>query len=92
MTISTIKSDVFKFLERTEQQHTIIFADPPYDFSTEEFSKIPQLVFQNNLLEKDGLLIVEHSKHTDISHNDHYSHSKGYGSNMFSFFKLPESE
>nr|WP_321243284.1 RsmD family RNA methyltransferase [uncultured Psychroserpens sp.] len=87
MTISTIKSDVFKFLERTEQQHTIIFADPPYDFPTEEFSKIPQLVFQNTLLETDGLLIVEHSKHTDLSHLDHYSHSKGYGGNMFSFFK-----
>jgi 16S rRNA (guanine(966)-N(2))-methyltransferase RsmD len=87
MTISTIKSDVFKFLERTEQQHTVIFADPPYDFPTEEFSKIPQLVFQNTLLETDGLLIVEHSKHTDLSHLDHYSHSKGYGGNMFSFFK-----
>jgi 16S rRNA (guanine(966)-N(2))-methyltransferase RsmD len=87
MSISTIKSDVFKFLERTELQHTIIFADPPYDFPTEEFAKIPQLVFQNTLLETDGLLIVEHSKHTDLSHLDHYSHSKGYGGNMFSFFK-----
>ncbi|MFT5847789.1 MAG: 16S rRNA (guanine(966)-N(2))-methyltransferase RsmD [Psychroserpens sp.] len=87
MSISTIKSDVFKFLERSKQQHTIIFADPPYDFPVEEFSKIPQLVFQNSLLETDGLLIVEHSKHTDLSHLDHFSHSKGYGGNMFSFFK-----
>ncbi|MFT4804254.1 MAG: 16S rRNA (guanine966-N2)-methyltransferase [Psychroserpens sp.] len=87
MSISTIKSDVFKFLERTKQQHTIIFADPPYDFPIEEFAKIPQLVFQNSLLETDGLLIVEHSKYTDLSHLDHYSHSKSYGGNMFSFFK-----
>jgi len=87
MNISTIKSDVFKFLEKTRQKHTIIFADPPYDFPTEEFAKIPQLIFQNELLEENGLLIVEHSKHTDLSHLDHYSHSKSYGGNMFSFFE-----
>jgi len=87
MNISTIKSDVFKFLEKTQQKHTIIFADPPYEFSTEEFSKIPQLVFQNKILEDDGMLIVEHSKHTNLSHLDHYSHSKSYGGNMFSFFE-----
>jgi 16S rRNA (guanine966-N2)-methyltransferase len=86
MSISTIKSDVFKFLEKSKQKHDIIFADPPYDFEVEKFSKIPELVFQNQLLEKDGLLIVEHSKHTDLSHLDYYSHSKSYGGNMFSFF------
>ena len=74
-------------MERSKQQHTVIFADPPYDFPVEEFAKIPQLVFQNKLLETDGLLIVEHSKHTDLSHLEHYSHSKSYGGNMFSFFE-----
>ncbi|MBF8151089.1 16S rRNA (guanine(966)-N(2))-methyltransferase RsmD [Winogradskyella sp. F6397] len=86
MPISTIKSDVFKFLEKSKQKHTIIFADPPYDFELEAFSKIPELVFQNDLLEDEGLLIVEHSKHTDLSQLEHYSHSKSYGGNMFSFF------
>ncbi len=87
MSISTIKSDVFKFLEKSKLKHTIIFADPPYDFDIEAFSKIPQLVFQNQLLEDGGLLIVEHSKHTDLSHLEHYSRSKSYGGNMFSFFE-----
>ncbi|WP_412560730.1 16S rRNA (guanine(966)-N(2))-methyltransferase RsmD [Winogradskyella sp. MIT101101] len=87
MPIRTTKSDVFKFLENSKQQHTIIFADPPYDFEVELFSKIPQLVFQNKLLEDNGSLIIEHSKHTDLSHLDHYSHSKSYGGNMFSFFQ-----
>ncbi|REG87997.1 16S rRNA (guanine(966)-N(2))-methyltransferase RsmD [Winogradskyella sediminis] len=86
MTISTVKSDVFKFLEKSKQKHTIIFADPPYDFDTEAFSKIPELVFENQLLEDEGLLIVEHSKHTDLSTLKQYSHSKSYGGNMFSFF------
>jgi 16S rRNA (guanine(966)-N(2))-methyltransferase RsmD len=87
MPIQTIKSDVFKFLEKTTQQANIIFADPPYEFSLENFSKIPELVFKNNLLEEDGVLIVEHSKHTDLSKLENYSHSKSYGGNMFSFFE-----
>lgn len=87
MNITTIKSDVFKFLEKSKHKHTIVFADPPYNFDMEAFSKIPELVFKNELLEDEGLLIVEHSKHTDLSQLDHYSYSKSYGGNMFSFFE-----
>ena len=88
MSILTIKVDVFKFLKQTHLQHTIIFADPPYNFSSEEFETIPNLVFGNELLEKDGLLIIEHSKHTNLSHLEHYEQSKSYGGNLFSFFKI----
>lgn len=87
MPIQTIKSDVFKFLEKTTLQANIIFADPPYNFSDEQFSKIPELVFQNNLLIDGGVLIIEHSKHTDLSSLSNYSYSKSYGGNMFSFFE-----
>jgi len=87
MSIQTIKSDVFKFLEKATSKSTIIFADPPYDYPVEKFAKIPELVFQNTLLEDDGVLIVEHSKHTDLSQLAHYTHSKSYGGNMFSFFE-----
>ncbi len=92
MPIQAIKSNVYKFLEKSTLKSTIIFADPPYDFSVEQFAEIPALVFKNNLLEDDGWLIVEHSKHTDISHLPNYSHSKGYGGNMFSFFELDSSQ
>lgn len=92
MNITTIKSDVFKFLEKNVQKFTIIFADPPYDFPVEEFAKIPQLVFQNQQLETDGLLVIEHSKHTDLSQMEHYSYSKSYGGNTFSFFEILSDE
>ncbi|WP_338358433.1 16S rRNA (guanine(966)-N(2))-methyltransferase RsmD [Yeosuana marina] len=88
MSIQTIKSDVFKFLEKSTLQTNIIFADPPYDFSDELFAKIPELVFTNNLLLENGLLIVEHSKHTDLSQLPNYSYSKSYGGNVFSFFEI----
>lgn len=90
MPIQTIKSDVFKFLEGSKIKATIIFADPPYNFPVEEFAKIPELVFQNDLLETEGSLIIEHSKHTSLSHLPNYSYSKSYGGNMFSFFEFTE--
>lgn len=86
MPVQAIKSDVFKYLENSKQKHNIIFADPPYNFEIKLFSKIPELIFENQLLHEDGLLIIEHSKHTDLSYLPHYSHSKKYGGNMFSFF------
>lgn len=88
MPIQVIKGDVFKYLESTNQKHTIIFADPPYNFDLEQFSKIPELVFENELLENNGVLIVEHSKHTDLTDLNNYSYSKSYGGNVFSFFEL----
>lgn len=87
MPIDTIKSDVFSFLEKASIQSDIIFADPPYDFTDDQFAKIPQLVFQNNMLLDEGMLIVEHSKHTDLSGTPNFSHQKNYGGSAFSFFK-----
>tara|TARA_R110001592_G_scaffold55280_5_gene169074 strand:+ start:1906 stop:2451 length:546 start_codon:yes stop_codon:yes gene_type:complete len=88
MPIQTIKSDVYKFLEKTNLQSNVIFADPPYGFADEQFSKIAELVFQNNLLLEDGVLIIEHSKHTNLSDQMHFSYSKNYGGNVFSFFEI----
>jgi 16S rRNA (guanine(966)-N(2))-methyltransferase RsmD len=38
--INAIKRDVFKFLEKARVKANIVFADPPYDFSNEQFEKI----------------------------------------------------
>lgn len=92
MSIQTIKSDVFRFLESAKIQATVIFADPPYAFTLEQFSKIPELIFQNKILEDDGILIVEHSKQTDLSKLEHYQYSKIYGGNVFSFFQHMSNE
>ncbi|NOY46648.1 MAG: methyltransferase [Chlorobi bacterium] len=88
MSIKTIKSDVFKFLEHTKLASTIIFADPPYAFTENQFAMVPNLVFSNDLLEANGVLIIEHSKHTNLSNLENFSYSKSYGGNMFSFFEL----
>jgi len=88
--LTILKSDVYRFLQRvTDQKYDIIFADPPYDFDTDKFQNIIDLVFENKMLHKDGLLIIEHSSRTDLSKNINYNKSRKYGGNMFSFFEIP---
>jgi len=90
--INIIKSDVFKFLEKTKLKSKIIFADPPYNFSEEKFAQIRQLVFDNNLLAENGYLIIEHSDRTNLEHLEHFSYFKKYGSCVFSFFEYAQDE
>jgi len=86
--ITTIKSDVFKYLERTTEQFDLIFADPPYNFDQTQFLKIPDLVFTKELLREDGLLVVEHSDQTNLSEHPHFTEQRKYGGSIFSFFEL----
>lgn len=90
LNINTYKSDVYKFLEKTPLKADIIFADPPYNFEAEQFLKIAQIVFDRTLLNEGGLLVIEHSKHTDISTHPNFSYAKKYGGNVFSFFEYSE--
>jgi 16S rRNA (guanine(966)-N(2))-methyltransferase RsmD len=88
--ITTIKSDVFKYLEKSTQKFDVIFADPPYDFDDEKFLKIVDIVFENNLLNEEGILILEHAKYTKIEHQ-FLTNQKKYGGSVFSFFEYTEN-
>ncbi len=85
--INVLNNDVYRFLRSQTKQYDIIFADPPYSFSQEEFENIYNLVFQNNLLANDGMLIIEHSKKTKLSKLNNFTKEKKYGGNCFSFFE-----
>lgn len=86
--IAGIKSDVFKFLEKNNSSYDIIFADPPYDFDQPTFEKIVELVFANELLQEDGMMIIEHSKYTKLDHMINFSFQKSYGGSVFTFFEI----
>jgi len=90
--ITAIKSDVFKFLEKTKGDFDIIFADPPYGMEQKDFEKIVELVFTYELLVEDGMMIVEHSKHTKLEHLAQFSFQKNYGGSTFSFFEWESEE
>lgn len=90
--ITAIKSDVFKFLEKNKASYDIIFADPPYGMEQKEFEKIIELVFENELLEEDGMMVIEHSKHTKLDHMENFSFDRNYGGSVFSFFEFEQNE
>jgi len=90
--ITAIKSDVFKFLEKHTGNYDIIFADPPYDLSQTDFEKIVIQIFENELLDEEGMLVVEHSKYTKLEHMANYSFQRNYGGSVFSFFEFEFNE
>ena len=85
-TAKEFEFDVFKFLEKHSGNYDIIFADPPYGMSQKEFDKIVELIFENELLDEDGMLVVEHSKYTKLDHMANFSFQKNYGGSVFTFF------
>jgi len=87
--ILPIRSNVFRFLKSCHQKFDMIFADPPYDLNTLE--SIPDLVFEKDLLNEDGYLIVEHSSKNNFSDHPAFIEKRTYGSVNFSLFKkLPK--
>lgn len=85
--IAVVKSDVYKYLEKSPAKFDIIFADPPYNFEQESFAKIAELTFASEILKPNGLLIIEHWKRTDLSTVANFEEIRVYGNSAFSFFK-----
>lgn len=82
-----IRGDVFKFINGSREQFDFIFADPPYELK--ELETIPDLIFKNNLLKNDGLLVLEHGKQNNFEGHPQFVERRIYGSVNFSFFQLP---
>lgn len=83
--MKVVKGNAFNFLKNYSTKYDLIFADPPYDLPNIE--QIPEVVFQNNLLNNEGILIVEHSEKTVFSKSERFTRLKSYGSVNFSFFE-----
>ena len=83
--IHVIKSDLLKYLDKSEKQFDLIFADPPYGF--EHYDKMIDLVFDKDKLKENGLLIVEHGAETKLENKTHFQFVRTYGNIHFSFFE-----
>lgn len=83
--IKVIKADVFRFLKTTSNTFDIIFADPPYKL--ENIPTISQMVFENELLNEEGWLIIEHPIEIDFSNQENFVEHRKYGQVNFSFFQ-----
>lgn len=80
-----IRGDVFKFIKGGREQFDFIFADPPYELQGLE--TIPSLIFENNLLKEEGLLVLEHGKKDNFEDHPNFVERRVYGSVNFSFFE-----
>ena len=86
MPIQVIRAAVLPFLERHISPYGFVFADPPYEFTLDAYQQLISVVFNRNLLEKDGLLIVEHAEQINLSDLPYFTESRNYGGCVFSFF------
>lgn len=83
--IKAFKADTFKFLEKTEETYDLVFADPPYDLPN--LNEIPDKVFDNNILNENAILIVEHPIEVDFSEHPRFVENRSYSRVNFSFFE-----
>ncbi|WGH26888.1 MAG: RsmD family RNA methyltransferase [Candidatus Bostrichicola ureolyticus] len=86
--ILALKYNVFFFLKKNRNLNSdIIFADPPYGMEDKYFLLLINLCFNNELIKKNGILIIEHPVNKQIfCDNKNYINTKKYGRICFSFF------
>ena len=80
-----LRGDVFRFLKTCRQQYDLIFADPPY--ALPELPRLPDLVFERQLLKDGGIFVFEHGKDHDFAQHPHFVEHRAYGSVNFSLFR-----
>ena len=73
--VNVFKNDVFRYLKKYDTTFDIIFADPPYNMKN--INQIPELVFENKLLNKNGQLILEHDKYSNVNFSIFENQSNG---------------
>ena len=85
-TLQLIRGDVFRYLKTVKPaSFDFIFADPPYELKG--LAPIHDLILENNLLNEDGLLVLEHGKQDNFESHPRFLERRVYGSVNFSFFK-----
>jgi len=81
---NVVRSDVFRFMDTTNQQYDLIFAGPPYALTT--IDELPKKVFEKGLLKPGGWFVLEHTPRNDYKKSEHYKTERNYGSTIFSIF------
>ncbi len=79
-----VKSDVFKFIEQCTEQYDFVFAGPPYALGT--IDDLPIKIFKQNLLNKNGWFVLEHTPRNDYKKFKYYHSERNYGTTIFSIF------
>ncbi|HTO38782.1 MAG TPA: RsmD family RNA methyltransferase [Brumimicrobium sp.] len=83
--IITLKADVLKFLDNQMKSYDLIFADPPFDEVIHK--EVVDKVLAGNILNEDGLFIIEHGRNNSFEEHPKFFKSRNYGGVIFSFFR-----
>ncbi len=88
--IYTRQKDVMEMIAKpSKEKFDIIFADPPFDFSIEQYQAIIQNLLTNQWLKEEGILVIEHASAlnlTSLTNNNFILETRKYGSVSFSFY------
>ena len=85
--LKTKKIDYLSFLNHNNEKFDIVFADPPYSFSLDNYLNIIDLIKKNEILKAEGQLIIEHRSNISFINKFPGVEERNYGSNSLSFFK-----
>ena len=82
--VTVLRADAFRYLLKPTQSFDIIFADPPYDHPG--LAELPDLVFGTDILNKQGVFILEHPGNHSFTAHSRFQQLRKYGGVNFSFF------
>ena len=81
------KSDCVAYCRNAKEKFDFIFADPPFHLKFHE--ELITTIFGNQLLNENGLLVIEHGKQTKLEHIKGFEKTRNFGNVYFSFFVQP---
>ena len=84
--MQVVRHNAFDFIEICTKKFDIIFADPPY--AIEGLDTIPDKIFEKELLNPQGYLILEHPGTYNFENHKCFVKEKKYGNVHFSFFEV----
>lgn len=79
-----VRSDVFQFINQCTEKFDFIFAGPPYALQT--IDDLPMMVFKNDLLNDEGIFVLEHTPRNNYENFPSFQSQRKYGTTIFSFF------
>ena len=83
--LKAIRSSSIGFLSHCNEKFDLIFADPPYEL--EGIEEVVNMIFNRQLLNDGGWLIIEHSREKDFSTFPGFFQHRNYGKVNFTFFR-----
>ena len=87
--IQSVSADALSFAGHVEDKFDLVFADPPYAY--DRTVDIPRVIFEHNVLNPEGYLIIEHSRRTTLPPSPLYKLvvEKEFGNTRVSFIVYP---